>query len=93
MVRKYYDRQQRFDSSPIGGVPLNVECRDEIIPILLALQHLYTHAELRLKVVRLVANDLNEDSRRDVGRSGMDDWHVVVLAAVRLGCNFDYDKL
>ena len=23
----------------------------------------------------------------------MDDWHVVVLAAVRLGCNFDYDKL
>jgi hypothetical protein len=23
----------------------------------------------------------------------MDDWQVVVLAAVRLGCNFDYDKL
>ncbi len=23
----------------------------------------------------------------------MDDWHAVVLAAVRLGCNFDDDKL
>jgi hypothetical protein len=41
----------------------------------------------------LIAADINEKSRRDVGRPGMDDWHVVVLAAVRLGCNFDYDKL
>ena len=93
MVRKHYQQQCRFDNSPIANVRLNMECRDEIIPILLALQHLYTQAELRLKVVRLVAADLNEQSRRDVGRPGMDDWHVVVLAAVRLGCNFDYDKL
>jgi IS5 family transposase len=93
VVRKHYQRQHRFDASPIANVPLNLECRDEIIPILLGLQHLYTDAKLRMKVVRLVSADLNEDSRRDVGRPGMDDWHVVVLAAVRLGCNFDYDKL
>ena len=93
MVRKHYQRQHRFDSSPIASVELNLECRDEIIPVLLGLQYLYTNAKLRTKVVQLVASDLNEDSRRDVGRPGMDDWHVVVLAAVRLGCNFDYDKL
>lgn len=93
MVRKHYQQQCRFDNSPIANVPLNLGCRDEIIPILLGLQHLYSDAELRRKVVRLVAADLNENSRRDVGRPGMDDWHVVVLAAVRLGCNFDYDKL
>lgn len=93
MVRKHYQQQYRFDNSPIANVPLNLECRDEIIPILLGLQHLYSDAKLRRKVVRLVAADLNENSRRDVGRPGMDDWHVVVLAAVRLGCNFDYDKL
>lgn len=92
-MRKPYQRQCRFDLSPIANVPLNLACRDEIIPILLGLQHLYTNAELCGKVVRLVAGDLNENSRRDVGRPGMDDWHVVVLAAVRLGCNFDYDKL
>jgi hypothetical protein len=40
-----------------------------------------------------VAEDINEDSRRDVGRPGLDDWQIVVLAAVRLGCNYDYDKL
>jgi hypothetical protein len=32
-------------------------------------------------------------SRRDVGREGFDDWQIVFLAAVRLGCNLDYDKL
>jgi transposase, IS5 family len=91
-VRKHYQQQYRFDNSPIANVTLNLECRDEIVPILLG-QHLYNIAKLRRKVVQLVANDLNENSRRDVGRPGMDDWQVVVLAAVRLGCNLDYDKL
>jgi transposase, IS5 family len=93
VVRKHYQQQCRFDNSPIANVPLNLECRDEIIPVLLGLQHLYSHHQLRRKVVQLVAADLNENSRRDIGRPGMDDWQVVVLAAVRLGCNFDYDKL
>lgn len=93
MVRKPYQRQHRFDCSPVAQVELNLECRDEIIPVLAGLQHIYTDNHLRTKVTRLVATDLNEDSRRDVGRPGMDDWQVVVLAAVRLGCDLDYDKL
>ena len=93
MVRIPYQSQYRFDSSPVANVVLNVECRDEIIPVLVGLQHLYTDNTLRHKVVKLIAADLNQDSRRDVGRPGMDDWQVVVLAAVRLGCNYDYDKL
>lgn len=93
MVRKHYQSQHRFDCSPVAQVELNLECRDEMVPILAGLQFLYTNNPLRHKAVKLVAADLNEDSRRNVGRPGMDDWHVVVLAAVRLGCNFDYDKL
>lgn len=93
MVRKPYQSQYRFDSSPIAQVQLNLECRDEVIPVLAGLQYIYTDSKLRNQVVKLVANDLNHDSRRDVGRPGMDDWQVVVLAAVRLGCNYDYDKL
>jgi len=74
VVRKHYQSQQRFDSSPIGQVELNLECRDEIIPVLVGLQFLYTNNGLRHKVVKLVADDLNEHSRRDIGRPGMDDW-------------------
>lgn len=93
MVRKPYQQQYRFDNSPIANVPLNLECRDEIVPILFGLQYLYNETKLRRKAVQLIAADLNENSRRDIGRPGMDDWHVIVLASVRLGCNLDYDKL
>ena len=92
-MRRHYQRQRRFDCTPIAELTLNYECRDEMIPVLAGLQHLYTCNSLRNKVVKLVAEDINEDTRRDVGRPGFDDWQIVVLAAVRLGCNYDYDKL
>jgi hypothetical protein len=92
-MRKHYEKQRRFDSTPIAELMLNYECRDEVIPVLAGLQHIYTCSSLRNKLVRLVAQDINEDSRRDVGRPGLDDWQIVVLAGVRLGCNYDFDKL
>jgi len=64
-----------------------------MIPVLAGLQEVYSNSSLRREVVKLVAEDINQDTRRDVGRRGLDDWQVVVLAAVRLGCNYDYDKL
>jgi hypothetical protein len=92
-VREHYQRQRRFDSTPIAELTLNYECRDEMVPFLAGLQHLYNSPALRNKVVKLVAEDINQGTRRDVGRPGLDDWQIVVLAAVRLGCNYDYDKL
>lgn len=92
-MRQHYDTQRRFDCTPIGELMLNYDCRDEVIPVLVGLQHVYACGELRRTVVKLVAEDINEESRRDVGRPGLDDWQIVVLAAVRLGCNYDYDKL
>jgi IS5 family transposase len=85
--------EQRLDCLPIGEVKLNLECRDEIIPILRALQHLYGQVELRQQVLSLVGQDVNSDSSRKCGRRGLNYWEVTVLAAARLGCNLDYDKL
>ena len=87
-MRQHYDQQRRFDCTPIAQLVLNCECRDEMIPVLAGLQHLYTCHALRHELVTLVAQDINEDTQRDVGRPGLDDWQIVVLAAVRLGCNF-----
>jgi hypothetical protein len=92
-MRKHYDRQRRFDATPIGELMLNLNCRDEMIPILAGLQYVYTTASLRNKVVKLVAADINENTRRDIGRPGLDDWQIVVLAGARLGCDDDYDKM
>lgn len=92
-MRKSFSSQQRFDCRGVLGVQLNLECRDEMIPILGALQHIYSQPERRDAILDMVAEDVNQDSRDDVGREGMDYWQILVLAAVRLGCNLDYDKL
>ena len=92
-MRQGYSDQSRLDSPGVADVQLNLNCRDEIIPILVGLQHIYSEEELRNKIVGLVAQDVNQESRRDCGRQGLEYWSITVLAAVRLGCNLDYDKL
>ena len=85
--------EPRLDSLPIAGVKLNLNCRDEIIPILRALQHVYEDAALRRELLRLVGRDVNQGTSRKLGRRGLNYWEITVLAAARLGCNLDYDKL
>jgi IS5 family transposase len=92
-MRRSFSEQSRLDCSAIPDVQLNLNCRDEIIPVLAGLQYIYSQPQLRNDIVNLVAQDVNEDSRSDCGREGLDYWHIIVLAAVRLGCNLDYDKL
>jgi hypothetical protein len=92
-MRKATDRQLRIGCTPILEVELNVNCRDEIVPILAALQHLYAQPKLRDEILRVVAADVNRHSSGKRGRAGMDYWPILVLAAVRLGCNLNYDKL
>ena len=92
-MRKAYSKQRRLGSVPIDQVELNLECRDSIIPVLRALQHVYSDSALTEKVLDLIGQDVNGNSRTDCGREGMDYWHLLVLASVRLGCNLTYDRL
>jgi transposase, IS5 family len=92
-MRVAFDPQLRFGSTPVLDVRLNTACRDEIIPLLAALQHIYGRPELRDDLLEAVAQDVNGTCRADRGRPGLTSWQVLVLAAVRLGCNLDYDKL
>ena len=92
-MRLALHEQPRLDCPPVDAVPLNLNCRDEIIPILRALQHVYGQVSLRRDILELVGKDVNASSSPDRGREGLSYWTILVLAAVRLGCNFDYDKL
>jgi IS5 family transposase len=85
--------EARLDSLPIAEVHLNLNCRDEMIPILRALQHVYGNRERRDELLALVSKDVNGDTDRKLGRRGLNYWEITVLAAARLGCNLDYDKL
>jgi len=92
-VRLRYQEQPRLDCPEVNRVELNVKCRDEIIPILRALQHVYEDKPLLGQLLSLVGKDVSGGYSRKHGRPGLDYWSITVLAAVRLGCNLDYDKL
>lgn len=92
-MRKAHSWQLRFDCLPIEQIKPNLNCRDEIVPILVALIYLFGQTNLRKQLTDLVAADVNEQTRDDIGREGFDYWQILVLAAVRLGCNLNYDKL
>jgi IS5 family transposase len=92
-MRVPFDPQPSLSCTPILEIELNTNCRDEIIPILRALQQIYGKPDLRKQILDLVGKDVNRFSSRKRGRKGMAYWQVVVLAAVRLGCNLNYDKL
>ncbi len=92
-MRKPFSRQRRLDCKSPEKVSLNFECRHEIIPVFRGLQHIYSEPSLRDEILKRVGQDVNGASRDDCGRPGMDYWQILVLSAVRLGCDFDYDAL
>jgi transposase, IS5 family len=92
-MRKTFDRQQRLDCPPVSGISLNLNCRNETIPILRALQHIYSRPAVRDSILRAIARDVNGRSSPRRGRPGMSYWEILVLAAARLGCNYNYDQL
>lgn len=92
-MRKAFSEQSRLDCQTVLEVQLNLECRDEIVPILAALQRVYSQPELRDSILGLIKFDVVGEARDDRGREGLDYWQILVLAAVRLGCNLNYDKL
>lgn len=92
-MRKAHSTQGRLDCTVIEDIELNLECRDEIIPILFALKHIYMQPDLRDEILQLVADDVNADTSSEHGREGFEYWQILVLAAVRLGCDLNYDRL
>lgn len=92
-MRKPFDPQRRLDCPPVTEVHLNFNCRNENVPILRALQHIYSRPEVRDPILRAIASDVNGKSDAHRGRPGMSYWEIMVLAAARLGCNYNYDQL
>jgi IS5 family transposase len=92
-MRKTFDRQRRLDCPSVGNVSLKLHCRNETIPLLRALQHLYRTPKVRDSILAAMARDVNGRSSAQRGRPGLSYWEILVLAAARLGCGCNYDQL
>ncbi len=77
----------------ISEIKINLKSRDDIPPLLLGLQHIYTNPELREAVFGILEANILTDINPQNGRPGMDLWTILVLGVLRVNLNWDYDRL
>ena len=88
-MRSAFPRHYQTQSTPIQDVVFQLQCRHQLVPILVALQHVYCRTEVCEQLLQLIAQDINQESQAQRGRPGLSYWEILVLGAVRLGCNYD----
>jgi len=73
-------------------VPIPLNSRDELPPVLRGLQWIFQTPEVNEQVFHLLEQKVI-GNKKATGRRGMDLWHVLVLGVVRLALDCDYDRL
>lgn len=91
-MRKRFEEQTSLGITPISEVEIRTKSRDEMPPILVALQTIFTTPELNEKIFSILETKICK-GKKETGRSGMNLWHILVLSIVRHGCNTNWDKL
>jgi hypothetical protein len=98
-MRAVLNPQLKLTEVDIGAIQINRRSRDDIPKLLLGLQYIYVHHEIRDAVFAIlteVAPDRADGTGKvdlGVGRPGMDQWRILVLGTLRLCLNTDYDRL
>lgn len=91
-MRQRFEQQMNFSTIPICEVKFPLKSRDELPPVLKALQYIFVNPELNEKVFSLLEEKICKDKKR-TGRRGMDLWHISVLAVVRHTLDTNWDRL
>lgn len=93
MRKESCSNQLRLENSLIEQVQLSPACRDAIVKVLRSLQKVHSKPEVTERIKQQVGCDIRDQTSADRGGESMDCWHIVVLAGLRLGCNYTYDRL
>jgi len=91
-MRQRFQQQTTLGITPIREVKFPLHSRDELPPVLMALQHIFITAELNEKVFALLENKVVSNKKK-TGRKGMDLWHILVLAVIRHTLDTNWDRL
>ncbi|MFA7230963.1 MAG: ISNCY family transposase [Victivallaceae bacterium] len=89
-MRKVIENQLVLGEFDISKIEFDQRSRDEMPHLLKGLQFIYTNPELREQVFALLEQRVNNSK---TGRRGMDLWKILVMGAVRLNGNMNYDRL
>lgn len=91
-MRQRFQQQTTFGITPVNEVKFPLRSRDELPPVLMALQHIFNTSELNEKVFDLLEKKIVSNKKK-TGRKGMDLWHILVLAVVRHTLDTNWDRL
>ncbi len=92
-MRKIIEPQLELGQIPISEIKINLKSRDELPKILIGLQALFCDHESRTEIFDLLEKLIPLNINPKNGREGMHLWRILVLGMIRLGCDWDYDKL
>ena len=91
-MRQVKNPQYKLGEIPISKIKIDLKSRDDIPPLLLGLQYIYTDLELRKRVFSLLEEVMGDINCKN-GRPGMELWKILVFGVLRLNLNWDYDRL
>jgi transposase, IS5 family len=91
-MRQRFEQQMNLRTVAIADVKFPLKSRDELPPVLMALQYIFITPALNEKVFELLEKKICSGKKK-TGRKGMDLWHILVLAVVRHACSTNWDTL
>ena len=91
-MRQKFEQQITLGTTAIPDVKINLKSRDELPPILMALQYIFITPELNSQIFKLLEEKVCNNKKK-TGRKGMDLWHILCLAIIRHGCSTNWDKI
>ena len=91
-MRQRFEQQTTLGITPVSEVKFPLRSRDELPPVLKALQYIFITPELNGKVFSLLEEKVCK-GKKATGRPGMDLWHILVLGVVRHTLDTNWDRL
>jgi len=93
-MRKHFEAQYELGVVPIEETKFPKRSRDELPPVLKALQYVYCDKNLSTEVYAELQKCIHAKvTHRHLGRLGMSYWEILVMGVVRLTLHCDYDRL
>ena len=91
-MRKEFEVQYELGCERIEEISIPEKSRDELPPVLRALQFIFTTPSISKQVFEIL-NDKILSNVKKTGCYGMTLWEILVFACVRLTLDSDYDRL
>lgn len=92
-MRSNFQSQPQLNIVPIEKIRIPANSRDQLAPILLALQWIYSTPAVNQQIFELLEQKVLPGKSKDKGRPGLNLWQILVLGTVRNARECDYDEL